>query len=269
MPERTAMVVYNGAVLHGPERSIKFLQTAFNGLGMTIEGKPLKIDGIVGANTIAAAQRTDSTALANAYIDLQESFFRKLEDFDTFGKGWLNRSANLREFISTLPQGAGIRPKKAMAIAEGMSEAGFDAILAENVSRDVVGGRVNLIGLLGAALSAQGTDAGKFRDTLKAIVDLLDQTSVSKASNSSKPALTPVNAALGEGIGRMLDGKKSIIGVVGIILTVLIPEIWQGGTIVDFVRNNSASLTTLLATFTGWGFLGKMDKAIRGQQIES
>ena len=82
-----------------------------------------------------------------------------------------------------------------------------------------------------------------------------------------KPPLTPVNAALGTGIGHALDGKKSVIGVVGLILTVLLPEIGVSGALVDFVRNESSTLITLLATFTGWGFLGKIDKAIRSAKV--
>jgi peptidoglycan L-alanyl-D-glutamate endopeptidase CwlK len=265
MPERVAAVVYNGAVLHGSERSIKFLQTAFNGLGLALGGKPLKVDGDIGPNTMAAIRQTDPTSLASAYIDQQEAFFRKLDDFDHFGKGWLNRSSSLREFISTLPQGAGVRPKKDMAVAENLTDSGFDAVLAG--SAESAGAKPEMTALLSAALAASGKDGQKVRDRLQVLLDVLDQNSLAPKGQKGKLPLTPVNAALGEGIGQMLDGKKSVMGVVGLLLTVLLPEIGLTGTIVDFVNGHSAELTTILATFTGWGFLGKIDKAIQRNKL--
>ncbi len=77
-----------------------------------------------------------------------------------------------------------------------------------------------------------------------------------------RPPLTPVNAVLGEGIGRLLNGKKSVIGIVGLLATVLLPEIGLSGPIVDFVQNHETELSTLLGALTGWGFLGKLDKSI-------
>ena len=129
LPDRTAMVVYNGAVLHGPKRSIMFLQTAFNDLGMTADGKPLEVDGIIGKITMAAARQTDATVLARAYMDVQDTFFRKHEDFEHFGTGWLNRLASLREFVETLPQGAGLRPKTVMKISDSKLDIDTDDLL--------------------------------------------------------------------------------------------------------------------------------------------
>jgi lysozyme family protein len=121
MPERTAMVVYNGAVLHGPRRSIEFLQKAFNDLGMTADGAPLKVDGIVGTKTITAARQTDPTVLSDAYMNIQDAYFRAHDDFEHFGAGWMNRMASLREFVATLPQGAGLRPKTVMKVADSQA----------------------------------------------------------------------------------------------------------------------------------------------------
>ncbi|MDJ0614894.1 MAG: TIGR02594 family protein [Rhizobiaceae bacterium] len=51
----------------------------------------------------------------------------------------------------------------------------------------------------------------------------------SSTSNSEtvgdKPPLTPVNAALGEGIGNLLNGRKTGLGIAGLLAAVLLPEL--------------------------------------------
>ena len=277
MPDRTAMVVYNGAVLHGPKRSIEFLQTAFNTLGMTAGGKPLEVDGRIGPITIEAARKTDAAVLSDAYIDAQEAYLRRHEDFDTFGTGWLNRLASLREFIATLPHGAGLRPTTIMKISDSKSEPDLQSLLGGALAGLADGGTggTGLQALLAPLLQDNGADTDAIRRQ-KALLKLvlgdapgLNTALLTTPSVTVPPGtapLTPVNAALGEGIGRLLDGKKSIIGVVGLFLTILLPEIGLSGTLIEFIRGHSAELITGLSTFTGWGFLGKIDKAVRSQR---
>ncbi len=270
MPERTAMVVYNGAVLHGPKRSIEFLQKAFNNLGMTADGAPLEEDGLIGPKTIAGAKQTDPTILAEAYMNVQDAFFRAHEDFEHFGVGWLNRLASLREFVETLPQGAGLRPKTVMKVRDSMLDLDLDDVLGAAVTGVKSGDpKRALATLLAERLLEQDEDDTARAQRAKMIARALlgQKLDIPALELDVKKPLTPVNAALGEGIGRFLDGKKSVIGVVGILLTVLVPNVGLTGALVQFVSSNYSEILTVLATFTGWGFLGKIDKAIREEKI--
>ncbi|PZR00855.1 MAG: hypothetical protein DI533_10130 [Cereibacter sphaeroides] len=269
LPERIAMVVYNGAVLHGPKRSIELLQRAFNELKLRVDGKPLDEDGSLGRFTLAAAKQTNASVLADSYMDIQETQLRQHEDFDAFGKGWLNRLGALREFVNTLPKGAGARPSTGMSVTDRIKDRLQDLDLGDLdklVTRD---GEAQV--LLGTALKEilkeEGNDSARTRIAKRVVTVLAEQATAKKLSGanttaSSVPPLTPVNAALGQTIGRMLNGKKSVIGIVGLLATVIVPHIGLTGSLVTFLVNNSTELLTILATFTGWGFLGKIDKAI-------
>lgn len=283
MAERMAMVVYNGSVLHGPRRSIRFVQSAFNELGMTADGAPLDVDGILGKMTMTAIRQTDPTVLAEAYMDIQDAFFRAHEDFEHFGTGWLNRLASLRDFVATLPQGAGLRPKTVMKIADSKLDIDADDILRLALAGATGGKSALVAAALGKVLRKDEADSEKStrakllaRLLLEDKVDLeeidkplptLEET-VGEVVEKGKKKLTPVNAALGEGLGQVLDGKKSVIGVVGLLAAAVVPELGltapgspQLTELLD--GDNQTIIFTLLSLFTGWGFLGKIDKAIR------
>ena len=305
MPEQMAMVVYNAAVMSGPSKAVRFLQEAFNGLGMTVrdgsnpedEPGPLVVDGVLGRNTLAAANRTDSAALSSAYLDVYMQYLRTLPKFSTFGSGWSNRIAKLREFLSHLGHHEGIDPVKDVTVIK--KTKGLDLDL--DLDRD------DLLRLLLAVAtggkSALGTAAvktllkNKAKDKLKETLletsdsDILDALIEDKLATDppeqavTKPAfqddLPPVNAAFGETIGRVLNGRKTVIGVLGLLATVILPELgilneetteWLVGTL-DQAANaaqdgnatqdgNTTTLLTLFSIFTGWGFLGKVEKAI-------
>lgn len=270
MPERVAMVVYNGAVLHGPKRSVTFLQRAINSMGLKVDGEPLEEDGILGRLTMAAVSKVDPSFTATAYMDQQDAYFRQHEDFDVFGNGWLNRLASLREFVDTLPQGAGLRPSTTMKVTD--TNLDLDDILGAVIGAARSGGDRRDIArdLAGQLLRRRLADTrgdSELEILLKGLLtdrlDLAEPAPTPVAGAAGKPPLTPVNAALGEGLGRLLDGKKSVTGIVGMFLTVLLPKLGLSGDVVSFVSDNSQALLTILATFTGWGFLGKIDKAIR------
>lgn len=276
MPERTAMVVYNGAVLHGPRRSIEFLQTAFNDLGMTADGAPLKVDGLVGPKTITAAKQTDPAVLSDAYMNVQDAYFRAHDDFEHFGAGWLNRLASLREFVATLPQGAGLRPKTVMKIADSRLDIDLEDVLRVGLAGATGGKSAALAAVLGQILKQDEDDHDtkqRGKSLLKRVLsDRLDldikEPEPIHLKTEAKKALTPVNAALGETLGRVLDGKKSVIGIVGLIAASIIPELGleapgspQITALLD--GNSQTTILTVLSIFTGWGFLGKIDKAIR------
>lgn len=118
----------------------------------------------------------------------------------------------------------------------------------------------------------------------------------SAGSTTTEPAkptptpLTPVNAALGEGIGKVLNGRKTGLGIVGLLATTLLPIIFpelvpvaavvktvtgavtDGGQVASQVIEQApiqaqslgpAILEVakpLFTALTGWGVLGKLDK---------
>lgn len=70
------------SVNSGPSRAAKELQRA---LGLS------GVDGIIGAQTLAAVEKADLEALIVAYNNRRMSFLRGLKTFGTFGKGWTAR----------------------------------------------------------------------------------------------------------------------------------------------------------------------------------
>ncbi|MGX9357453.1 glycosyl hydrolase 108 family protein [Roseobacteraceae bacterium S113] len=278
MPERMAMVVYNSAVMSGPDKAIRFLQTAFNKLGMTADDAPLEVDGIIGTKTMAAAQQTDAEVLASTYLDVYEAYLRQRPNWDTFGRGWGNRISKLREFLTTLPKGAGKRPTKVMKIAENRFDLDLD-IETDDIVRLVLAGatggksavaRAVLRRALAKRAGESAMRAGG-KDIVEALIEErigldIDGERDTVRDTVKEKVLTPVNAALGERVGRALDGKKSVTGIVGLVLTAVLPELGiLNAETIDVIRDGDLQTIffTLLSIFTGWGFLGKIDKAIR------
>jgi lysozyme family protein len=81
-----AYLLFDFAVNAGVGRSIKTLQTA---VGVTP-------DGGFGPMTMAAVQAIDPVELIEKFSQAKEDFYRSLGTFATFGKGWLNRVADVK-----------------------------------------------------------------------------------------------------------------------------------------------------------------------------
>lgn len=268
MSERMAMVVYNCSVMSGPKRAIELVQKSFNALGMTVDGAKLVVDGILGRLTMAAIQKTDASVLASGFMDEQEAYLRTLDTFDVFGDGWLNRMAALREFVNTLPQGAGLRPRKVMKVSE--SNVDLDDILT--IVSAVQGGDRRAALAKAAELLLQdkpgdSDELARGKDLVQLLLGVSGVTSaeavtVTRDADGNVP-LTPINAALGQTVGRAINGKKSVSGVIGLLLTAMLPKLGLSGDIVTFIASNSDVLLTLFSMLFGWGLVGKLDKAIR------
>jgi lysozyme family protein len=87
-----AYLLFDFAVNAGVGRSIKTLQTA---VGVTP-------DGGFGPMTMAAVQATDPVDLIERFSQAKEDFYRSLTTFTTFGKGWLNRVADVKVKASAM-----------------------------------------------------------------------------------------------------------------------------------------------------------------------
>jgi lysozyme family protein len=86
LPSGIDYLVFDFAVNAGVGRSAKILQTA---VGVTP-------DGGIGPVTLAAVNAIPEAELVEKFSQAKEDFYRSLNTFETFGKGWLNRVAAVK-----------------------------------------------------------------------------------------------------------------------------------------------------------------------------
>ena len=86
LPSGIDYLVFDFAVNAGVGRSAKILQTA---VGVTP-------DGGIGPVTLAAVNAIPESELVEKFSQAKEDFYRSLNTFETFGKGWLNRVAAVK-----------------------------------------------------------------------------------------------------------------------------------------------------------------------------
>jgi lysozyme family protein len=87
LPSGVDMAVFDCCVNSGPGRAAKMLQKV---LGVTQ-------DGAIGAQTLFKATNVDSSKLINDYNAERLAFLQALPTWDTFGKGWGRRVAEVTE----------------------------------------------------------------------------------------------------------------------------------------------------------------------------
>ncbi len=92
LPVGLDYLMFDFAVNAGAGRAIKTLQTA---VGVTP-------DGGFGPMTMAAVQAVDPVDLIERFSQAKEDFYRSLNTFATFGKGWLNRVADVKVKASSM-----------------------------------------------------------------------------------------------------------------------------------------------------------------------
>jgi lysozyme family protein len=92
LPVGLDYLVFDFGVNAGAGRSIKTLQTA---VGVTP-------DGGFGPMTMAAVKAIDPVELIEKFSQAKEDFYRSLSQFPTFGKGWLNRVADVKVKASSM-----------------------------------------------------------------------------------------------------------------------------------------------------------------------
>jgi lysozyme family protein len=92
LPAGISYLLFDFAVNAGVGRSIKTLQTA---VGVTP-------DGGFGPITMAAVQAVDLVELIERFSQAKEDFYRSLTTFSTFGTGWLNRVADVKQHATSM-----------------------------------------------------------------------------------------------------------------------------------------------------------------------
>ena len=86
LPAGLDYLMFDFAVNAGAGRAIKTLQSS---VGATP-------DGGFGSMTMAAVQALNPQELIEKFSQSKEDFYRSLSTFPTFGKGWLNRVAEVK-----------------------------------------------------------------------------------------------------------------------------------------------------------------------------
>lgn len=92
MPSGVDYILFDLSINAGASRAKKLLQTA---LGVTA-------DGAIGPGTMAAIQAADPAELIQKFSVAKENFYRSLPTFQTYGKGWLNRVAQVQTAAQTM-----------------------------------------------------------------------------------------------------------------------------------------------------------------------
>ena len=105
-----SFLLFDFSVNSGVKQSIKHLQNALNTfLIKSIDYKPLVIDGIVGEKTKNAIKEIENAAIFNntkikeleiTLINERLKFYTNLQQFNVFGKGWINRIIKNIDFLS-------------------------------------------------------------------------------------------------------------------------------------------------------------------------
>lgn len=121
MPPGVGYCLFDYAVNSGAGRAAKDLQRALG----------VKVDGIVGANTLAMLNAADDAKLINDVCDRRLRFLKSLRTWKTFGKGWGRRVAGVRSAALSMVEGeepaviakAAPAPAPAAALAPKAPEA--------------------------------------------------------------------------------------------------------------------------------------------------
>jgi lysozyme family protein len=90
LPPGVDLSVFDMGINAGIRRSARLLQEA---LGFTGD----EVDGAIGPETLAAADRFDARTLVNNLADRQTAYYRSLANFSIFGTGWLRRTKARRD----------------------------------------------------------------------------------------------------------------------------------------------------------------------------
>lgn len=143
LPPGVDLAVFDYAVNSGVDRASRALQSA---LGVTV-------DGVVGRDTIAAAERADARAVVLALCGERRGFLRRLRIFSAFGRGWLRRVAAVEALALTMTPRAA--PQSVLSLAATKENA-------VTYSKSIIESRTiwaNLVGLAALGASLLGFDA--------------------------------------------------------------------------------------------------------------
>jgi lysozyme family protein len=92
LPAGVDFVVFDAAINSGPGRAAKWLQACVG----------VEPDGGIGPKTLAAVRAADPKTLVEDYSKRRLSFLTDLPTWDTFGRGWARRVAEVSSAALTM-----------------------------------------------------------------------------------------------------------------------------------------------------------------------
>lgn len=95
LPKGIDLMVFDFGVNAGPVRSVKLLQKVAGA----------EQDGSIGELTLRAVRSSDPVTLIKALSIARMEFYRQLDTFQTFGKGWENRTNDITRQALLMAQG--------------------------------------------------------------------------------------------------------------------------------------------------------------------
>jgi lysozyme family protein len=87
LPTGVDYAVFDAAINSGPGRAAKWLQQAVGAVP----------DGAIGAGTLGKVAAMEPAAIIEKYQETRLAFMQSLPTWDTFGKGWGRRVAEVRD----------------------------------------------------------------------------------------------------------------------------------------------------------------------------
>lgn len=96
LPAGVDYAVFDAAVNSGPRQAAKWLQRAVG----------VADDGAIGKMTLAAVAAKPAADVVQRFNDQRMAFLRGLSTFNTFGKGWSRRVADVQAVASSMVSGS-------------------------------------------------------------------------------------------------------------------------------------------------------------------
>ncbi|MDR3466043.1 MAG: hypothetical protein P4M07_08880 [Xanthobacteraceae bacterium] len=110
-----------------------------------------------------------------------------------------------------------------------------------------------------------GNTPAPAQDQAQQLLGILTAVVNALASNGAGSQLGPVNGALGQTIGNLLNGRKSAIGIIGAVLTAILQSVSQNpqsflAPLAAAVPGLGGIILPIFLGLTAWGTLGKLEK---------
>ena len=247
LPGALALAVYNVSVHCGTQTGAAYLQRALNK-----NGASLAIDNDVGDNTITAVGLAPVAAVLAGVIDLYEERLRGHPNFQHFKNGFMRRVGKLRDETSKW-----LREDQSVPVVAGEAVSGVSIEGEKKMDSKAQATLRRLLEELNVLLAATG------QVTPIALP-------VAPVAEPAAAPIGPVNGALGETVGKLLNGKKSAIGIIGALVTSVLqnapPESAMGtiggalGKALPMLAGSGGTLLPVFLAMTAWGGLGKLEK---------
>lgn len=283
MPGPLALAVYNVAVHAGLGTAATYLQKALNQNGAAVA-----VDGGIGGETLGAIPKVPLPDLIGDVIDLYDAKLRAHPNYEHFKNGFNRRVNKLRleterwleeDGEQTLPiptpnlgeEGDPVVTDKVSEIIQallaalqpGATTTTTPATTTTTTTTPATGAGATVAGAAGLALLlrqlAQGLDGNPV---------------VLPPDSAATNVLTPVNGAFGQWLGKLLDGRKSALGIIGVLASALLSPATAGGAattsplgelipIIGSIPGLAPIMMPISLALTAWGLLGKVDKYVR------